>query len=74
MAAKATAAAPLDDESAQPEGPREEPAATIHPLVLAGVGGSAVAYAAYEYRHDMANRLEQFRRYFRVRREARVKV
>ncbi len=46
-------------------------AAPLHPLVLAGVGLGAVAYALYEYRRDMANRLFQLRRYLRVRREAR---
>ncbi len=38
-------------------------ATPLHPLVLAGVGAGAVAYAAYEYRNDLANRLYQFRRY-----------
>lgn len=40
----------------------------VHPLVLAGVGSMAVAYAMYEYRNDLANRLHQLRRY----REARA--
>lgn len=48
-----------------------EPAA-LHPAVLAGVSALAVGYAAYEYRHDMANRLYQFRRYRTARREARA--
>ena len=38
-------------------------ASPLHPLVLAGVGLGAVAYAAYEYRNDLQNRLYQFRRY-----------
>ncbi|MBI2588947.1 lamin tail domain-containing protein [Candidatus Saccharibacteria bacterium] len=43
----------------------------LHPLVLAGVGALAVAYAAYEYRDDLANRFYQFRRYRETRRTAR---
>lgn len=33
----------------------------LHPGVLALVGVSAVLYGAYEYRHDVANRIYQFR-------------
>lgn len=47
-------------------------AAPLHPLVLAGVGAAAVAYAVYEYRKDVANRIFKFRRYFRNRRAART--
>ena len=43
----------------------------LHPLVLAGVGAGAVAYAMYEYRHDLANRLHQLRRYREARATAR---
>lgn len=46
----------------------------IHPLVLAVVGTGAVAYAVYEYRHDMANRIAQFRRYRKNRALNRAKV
>lgn len=46
----------------------------VHPLVLAVIGTGAVGYAAYEYRQDMANRINQLKRYFRTRREARAKV
>ncbi len=49
-------------------------AAPLHPLVLAGVGSAAVAYALYEYRKDMANRIFQLRSYFRNRRAARQQV
>lgn len=45
-------------------------ATPLHPLVLAGVGAGAVAYAAYEYRNDLANRLYQFRRYRAARASA----
>ncbi len=43
--------------------PAAKNASPLHPLVLAGVGLGAVAYAAYEYRNDLRNRLYQFRRY-----------
>jgi hypothetical protein len=36
-------------------------AVPLHPGVLALVGLSALLYGAYEYRHDVANRLYQFR-------------
>ncbi|CAN5422192.1 hypothetical protein BH10PAT3_BH10PAT3_1090 [soil metagenome] len=49
-------------------------AAPLHPLVLAGVGAAAVAYALYEYRRDMANRIFQFRRYLRNRRAVRARL
>ncbi|MDB5182544.1 MAG: Non specific extracellular endonuclease cleaving [Candidatus Saccharibacteria bacterium] len=49
-------------------------AAPLHPLVLAGVGAAAVAYAIYEYRRDVANRFFQLRRYLRGRRAARAEV
>lgn len=43
----------------------------LHPLILAGVGGLAVLYGAYEYRHDLQNALYKLRRYRANRREAR---
>ena len=45
-------------------------ASPLHPLVLAGVGIGAVAYAAYEYRNDLRNRFYQLRRYQAARRTA----
>jgi len=45
-------------------------AASVHPLVLAGVGAVALIYALYEYRHDMANLIYKLRR----NREARQLV
>jgi hypothetical protein len=42
----------------------------LHPAILAGVGGAAVIYALYEYRHDLANQLYRFRRYRAARRIA----
>ncbi len=50
----------------------EEPAAIvdteINVAVLVGVGSMAIGYAMYEYRHDIANRYHQSRRYFKSRR------
>lgn len=34
----------------------------VHPAVLAGVGGLALLYGAYEYRHDLANLYHKFRK------------
>jgi len=43
----------------------------LHPMILAGVGGLAVLYAGYEYRHDLANALYRLRRHRAARRIAR---
>lgn len=43
---------------------------SLHPAILAGIGGMAVVYALYEYRHDLANQLYKFRRYRETRRIA----
>ncbi|OVE79292.1 hypothetical protein BVY00_00810 [bacterium G20] len=52
------------NSSSSPSAPKTNSnSSPLHPLVLAGVGAGAVAYAAYEYRHDLRNRLYQFRRY-----------
>ncbi|MDO8591783.1 MAG: lamin tail domain-containing protein [bacterium] len=47
--------------------PAAKNASPLHPLVLAGVGAGAVAYAAYEYRNDLRNRFYQLRRYAAAR-------
>lgn len=49
--------------TSQNSSPTKPAASPLHPLVLAGVGAGALGYAAYEYRHDLANRLYQLRRY-----------
>ena len=36
--------------------------ASLHPMILAGIGGAALLYALYEYRHDVANQLYRLRR------------
>lgn len=64
---KAASTVAEDNQSSDPP-----QAGQLHPLVLAGVGIMAVAYAAYEYRHDLANRLHQFRRYRETRATARA--
>jgi hypothetical protein len=45
--------------------------APIHTAVLVSVVAAAVLYAAYEYRHDISNRLHKLRRYRAVRGYAR---
>ena len=52
----------------------DQKTALVHPLVLAVIGAAAVAYAAYEYRKDLANRIYQLKKYFQTRRESRAKV
>jgi hypothetical protein len=42
----------------------------IHPAILAAVATLAVGYGVYEYRHDLGNRLHQFRRNRALRRAA----
>ncbi len=42
----------------------------LNPFVLAGLGAAIVLYACYEYRHDLANRLHQFRANRAARRAA----
>lgn len=46
----------------------------VHPWVLAGVGGLALLYGAYEYRRDVANRIHQFRRNRADRRADRARI
>lgn len=62
-----TAAAAADN---QPED--TEVIAPIHGGILAAAGLLAVAYAAYEYRQDIAHRFYQLRRYRADRRTARA--
>lgn len=38
----------------------------LHPGILAVIGGAALIYALYEYRHDLANAVYRFRRNRRV--------
>lgn len=75
-ASKTTAAAKVKAASTSSGNGSSSPAAKnaspLHPLVLAGVGAGAVAYAAYEYRNDLANRLHQLRRYAAARAIARA--
>lgn len=73
-AAKTTKAATT--KAAQPE-VEDEPVevmtvAPIHGGVLAAAGVIAVLYGAYEYRHDIGNRIHQLKRYRAHRREART--
>lgn len=59
-------------ESGGGGGTVNDQAPVLHPAVLAGVGGAALLYGAYEYRTDLANRLYQLRRYRAARRAARA--
>lgn len=55
----------------------DDPEATvnsIHPGIVAGVGALALGYGLWEYRHDLRNRLYQFRRYRATRRAARLEA
>lgn len=56
-----TAKSPLQSSAGTKTAADITPAAPIHPLVLAAVAVLAVGYGIYEYRHDLANRLHQFR-------------
>jgi len=46
----------------------------LHPLALAVVGGFALLYGAYEYRHDVANKFYQLRSYRAARRKTRQEL
>lgn len=48
--------------------------APVHPWVLAGVGGLALLYGAYEYRRDMANKFYQLRSNRAARRAHRARA
>ncbi len=62
-----TAAAPSTSSNLPSGG---TPVSNLHPAILAGIGGLAVVYSLYEYRHDLANQLYKFRRYRETRRLA----
>lgn len=47
-----------------------KPKSFVHPAILAGVGIAALGYGVYEYRQDVANRIEQFKRNRAARRAA----
>jgi hypothetical protein len=69
-AAKPKAAAAAKTTAAAAGGESGAKNTLLHTGVLAGVGALTVGYGAYEYRHDLANRLEQFRRNRAARRAA----
>lgn len=54
----------------------EEPAASANRNIalLAGVGGLAILYGIYEYRHDLSNRIKRCRDYFSARRSRGVGI
>ena len=47
------------------------PSSSIHPWILAGIGGLALLYAAYEYREDVVNKFRQFQANRSTRRASR---
>jgi hypothetical protein len=61
---------PPGSPSASSLPPGGTPASSLHPAILAGIGGLAVVYALYEYRHDLANQFYKLRRYRAARRVA----
>lgn len=46
----------------------------VHPWTLAAVAAIALLYGAYEYRHDLGNKLYQFRKHLAARRANRPKA
>lgn len=61
-----------DDESrAEYEEPPIQAPESLNNSALVGVGGLAVLYVGYEYRHDIGNRIQQLRSNFRHWRENR---
>ena len=46
---------------------KDNPVASLHTAILAGVGGLAVLYGVYEYRQDIKNALYRFKRYRELR-------
>ncbi len=67
---KAGSVAGAQANNGDPNSDDQPPA--LHPLVLAGVGGGALLYGAYEYRTDVANSLYRLRKYRETRRAARA--
>jgi hypothetical protein len=51
----------VTSKSAGPGGETAKPA-SVHPLILAGIGSAVLLYACYEYRHDVANLIYRLRR------------
>lgn len=67
----ATTKSPLQGSGSTSSSTDTAAATPIHPVVLAAVAVLAVGYVVYEYRHDLANRLHQFRTNRAVRRANR---
>jgi hypothetical protein len=78
----ATAKARATAKTKQPKQPKTKTASLttvanetrrpVHGGILAAVGVFAVLYGAYEYRHDVANKFQQFRKYRATRRKNRA--
>jgi hypothetical protein len=67
---RASAASSNDGTSSSTGSIANAPSRSVHPMLLAGVGALAVAYAGYEYRQDLANQLHRLRRHREARRAA----
>jgi hypothetical protein len=67
----ATTTSPLQGSATSASTADTAAAAPIHPAVLAAVAILAVGYGVYEYRHDLGNKLHQFREHRAARRKAR---
>lgn len=52
----------------------QPPARNLNSAVLVGIGSLAVVYGLYEYRRDLANRVQKFKRNRAIRRENRPKT
>ena len=70
-AAKTTKSSTTSTGNDSGGGSDTKPPSRLHPLILAGVGGLAVVYGVYEYRHDIQNAFYKLRRYRTNRRETR---
>lgn len=68
-ATKTSKSSATDEKSSEAEVPGTQNSRNLHPAILAGIGGLAVAYGVYEYRHDLANAFYKLRRYRANRRE-----
>ncbi|PID31759.1 hypothetical protein CR970_04140 [Candidatus Saccharibacteria bacterium] len=68
---KAAKTAAASKGSGSDDGADADVVPPVHTSILVGVGALAVLYAAYEYRHDIANRIHQLRTNRGLRRASR---
>jgi hypothetical protein len=72
-AAKSTSAKDVATTDARKtyEDPAKTSTSSLNPLVLVGTGAIALVYGGYEYRHDISNKVYQWRRNRTARRSGR---